>query len=136
MKICEGSSTISADLRSPVVTIGNFDGVHIGHQRIFQVVTARARDLDGTSVCYTFRPHPQKVLAPDRCPPLLVTHRKKLRLIEQSGIDFLVIEPFTPSFSQQTAAQFMKNVLYDLIRPVEVYVGHDFHFGKGREASF
>ena len=136
MEIVEGSSSRVLDFRSPVVTIGNFDGVHIGHQRIFQIVTARARELNGVSVCYTFRPHPQKIIAPDRCPPLLVTRRKKFELVARQGIAVLLEQPFTLEFSQQSAAEFMKNALYASIHPAEVYVGHDFHFGKGREASF
>lgn len=136
MEIVEGSSSRPVEFPSPVVTIGNFDGVHIGHQKIFQIVTDRARKRGGTSVCYTFLPHPQKIIAPERCPPLLVTRRKKFELIAAQGIDVLVEEPFTREFSQQTAAEFMKNVLYAAIHPAEVYVGHDFHFGKGREASF
>jgi riboflavin kinase/FMN adenylyltransferase len=136
MEILEGSAFLKSDLPSPVVTIGNFDGVHIGHQRIFQIVTGRAKELGGRSLCYTFQPHPQRVIAPDRCPPLLVTRRKKLELIAGQGIDIIVIEPFTSSFAQQTAAEFMSSILYSRLHPREVYVGHDFHFGKGREASF
>ncbi len=136
MEIIEGSAFLKSDLASPIVTIGNFDGVHIGHQEIFRIVSARARELGGTSICYTFHPHPQKVISPDRCPPLLVTLRKKLELIAREGIDITVIERFTFRFAQQTAQEFMSNILQARIHPREVYVGHDFHFGKGREASF
>lgn len=136
MEIVEGSSSRPVEFSSPVVTIGNFDGVHIGHQEIFQIVTARAREMKGVSICYTFTPHPQKIIAPERCPPLIVTRRKKLALIAAQGIDVLVEEPFTREFSELSAAEFMKNVLFSRIHPYELYVGHDFHFGKGREASF
>ncbi|OGP84015.1 MAG: riboflavin biosynthesis protein RibF [Deltaproteobacteria bacterium RBG_13_65_10] len=136
MEIVYGSKSFPSGLPSPVLTIGNFDGVHIGHQRIFRTVGEHARQLGGTSVCYTFDPHPQKILAPDRCPPLLVTPRKKLELIAREGIDVTLVERFTLAFSQQTAADFIRDILVERIRPVEVYVGHDFHFGKGREASF
>ena len=136
MEIVRGSAHVPPGLPSPVVTIGNFDGVHIGHQKILCTVIARARALGGTSICYTFDPHPQRVLAPDRCPPLIVTLPKKLALIAAEGIAVTVVEPFTPEFSRQSAEQFIRDVLYGRLRPEEVYVGHDFHFGKGREASF
>lgn len=136
MEIVEGSASISHSLRSPIVTIGNFDGVHVGHQKIFQTVTRRAREVGGLSVCYTFEPHPQRIIAPDYCPPLLVTRRKKIELIARQGIEVLIVEPFTRAFSQQSAEQFMTDVLHARLGPREVYVGHDFHFGKGRAASF
>jgi len=136
MEIVRGSAQIPPGLPSPVVTIGNFDGVHIGHQKIFRTVIARARALGGTSICYTFDPHPQRVLAPDRCPALIVTLHQKLALIAAEGMAVTVVEPFTTEFSRQSAEQFILDVLYGRMRPVEVYVGHDFHFGKGREASF
>jgi riboflavin kinase/FMN adenylyltransferase len=136
MRIVQGSVNLPSGLPAPVLTIGNFDGVHVGHQRMFATVTARALSLGGTSICYTFEPHPQKVLAPDRCPPLIVTPRKKLELIGREGIDVILVEEFTREFSRQSAADFITGVLYARIRPVEVYVGQDFHFGKGREASF
>ncbi len=136
MEIVRGSAQVPPGLPSPVVTIGNFDGVHIGHQKIFRTVIARARALGGTSLCYTFDPHPQRVLAPARCQPLNVTLRQKLALIAAEGMAVTVVEPFTPAFSRQSAEQFIRDVLYRRMRPVEVYVGHDFHFGKGREASF
>jgi len=136
MEIVHGSAQLPSGLPSPIVTIGNFDGVHIGHQKIFRTVIARARALGGTSICYTFDPHPQRVLAPDRRVPLIVTPRKKLALIGAEGIAITVLEPFTHEFSRQSAEEFIRNVLFDRLRPVEVYVGHDFHFGKGREASF
>jgi riboflavin kinase/FMN adenylyltransferase len=136
MEIVHGSANFPPGLPSPVVTIGNFDGVHVGHQKIFRTVIDRARALGGTSVCYTFDPHPQRVLAPDRCPPLIVTPRKKLALIGAEGIAITVVEAFTQAFSRQGAEEFIRHILFGRLHPVEVYVGHDFHFGKGREASF
>ncbi len=136
MEIVEGSSSLRSELRTPIVTIGNFDGVHVGHQKIFQTVTRRAREMGGQSVCYTFDPHPQRIIAPDYCPPLLITRRKKIALIARQGIDVLIIEPFTHAFSQQSAEDFLTKVLHAQLAPKEVYVGHDFHFGKGRAASF
>jgi riboflavin kinase/FMN adenylyltransferase len=136
MEIVHGSAHFPPGFASPVVTIGNFDGVHIGHQKIFRTVIARSLAVGGTSVCYTFDPHPQRVLAPERCPPLIVTLSQKLALIAAEGIAVTAVEPFTTEFSRQSAEQFIRDVLYGRLRPVEVYVGHDFHFGKGREASF
>jgi riboflavin kinase/FMN adenylyltransferase len=118
-----------------VLTAGNFDGVHVGHQRIMQIVTARARALEGTSLVYTFDPHPRRVLTPERPPKLLTTLEQKLELLAALGVDVVVVEPFDRAFAQQSAERFVREVLHARMRPVEVYVGYDFHYGRDREGS-
>jgi riboflavin kinase/FMN adenylyltransferase len=118
-----------------VLTAGNFDGVHVGHQRIMQTVTARARALGGTSLVYTFDPHPRRVLTPERAPKLLTTLEQKLELLAEQGVDAVVVEPFDHAFAQQSAERFVRDVLHARMRPVEVYVGYDFHYGRDREGS-
>ena len=81
MRTITGSTDIAQPLTRPVLTIGNFDGVHLGHRRILETVVARARDLEGQAVVYTFDPHPRKVLHPDRSPRLLTTLEQKLELL-------------------------------------------------------
>jgi riboflavin kinase/FMN adenylyltransferase len=118
-----------------VLTAGNFDGVHVGHQRIMQTVTSRARALGGSSLVYTFDPHPRRVLTPEHSPKLLTTLEQKLELLEAQGVDAVVVEPFDAAFARQSAEQFVRDVLHARLRPVEVYVGYDFHYGRDREGS-
>jgi riboflavin kinase/FMN adenylyltransferase len=130
-----GSAALEAPLPRCVLTAGNFDGVHVGHQRIMQTVTARARALGGTSLVYTFDPHPRRVLTPERAPRLLTTLEQKLELLEAQGVDAVVVEPFDHAFARQDAATFVRDVLHARMRPVEVWVGYDFHYGRDREGS-
>src|SRR5512135_1282395 len=95
MKIVRGLGELKkAPFTNPVVTLVNFDGVHMGHQAIFKQVVARALELDGTSVAFTFEPHPLKVLSPQRSPRLLSTFREKMEQIEASGMDAVICAKF------------------------------------------
>jgi riboflavin kinase/FMN adenylyltransferase len=135
VEVIRGSDAIARVLRRPVLTVGNFDGLHVGHQAILQTVVQRARALDGEAVVYTFEPHPRKVLRPERAPGLLTTLEQKIELLEQAGADVVVVETFSLEFARTPAEVFIRDVLYARIRPVEVYVGYDFHFGRDREGS-
>jgi riboflavin kinase/FMN adenylyltransferase len=130
-----GSAAIDEPLVRPVLTVGNFDGIHVGHRAILDTVVSRARALAGQSVVYTFDPHPRKVLHPERAPRLLTTLEQRLELLEAAGIDVVVVEPFTPDFARTPAEVFIREVIRNRIRPLEVYVGYDFHFGRDREGS-
>ena len=118
-----------------MLTLGNFDGVHLGHQAIFKKVVERAREISGTSVAFTFEPHPLKVLSPDRSPQLLNTFHGKLRLFEVAGIEVVICANFTRVFADQHPEDFAREVLHKQIGVKEVYVGYDYAFGKGREGS-
>jgi riboflavin kinase/FMN adenylyltransferase len=100
-----------------------------------QTVTSRARALGGASLVYTFDPHPRRVLSPEHAPRLLTTLEQKLELLEEHGVDAVVVEPFDRAFARQGADRFVREVLHGRMRPVEVYVGYDFHFGRDREGS-
>ena len=128
-------SQIQTPFASSVVTLGNFDGIHIGHQELIRMVISRARAIGGTSVVVTFRPHPLKILAPDRCPPLISIYEEKIRLIEQLGIDVLVKIPFSLEFAKMTPRDFAGNVLAHLLGSKEIFVGYNYRFGKGREGN-
>jgi riboflavin kinase/FMN adenylyltransferase len=130
-----GSALLGSPPPRAVVTIGTFDGVHVGHRAIMDTVVQRARALDGTAVVYTFDPHPRKVVSPERAPGLLTTLEQKLELIAASGVDLTVLEPFTTSFSGTPPEQFVRENLHARLRPVEVYVGYNFRFGHHREGS-
>lgn len=135
MRIIRGVKYLNAKFPSPVVTLGNFDGVHLGHQAIFKKVVERAREIKGTSIAFTFEPHPLKVLAPERSPKLLNTFHAKMRLIEAAGVDVVICADFSRSFAEQNPEEFVRNVLRDRVGAREVYVGYDYAFGKGREGS-
>ena len=129
------------ELRSPldasVVTIGNFDGVHLAHQTLLRrvVETARARGAVGTAI--TFEPHPIKFLAPERAPRLLTPLERKISLIEKEGIDLLVILPFTRELAHLSPLEFVRRVLVGPLRAVSVHVGPNFRFGyRQRSRSF
>ena len=135
MRHIAGSAAIGRPMTRPIVTVGNFDGVHRGHRAILETVVTRARDLAGQAVVYTFDPHPRKVLVPDRAPRLLTTLDQKIELLEQAGVNAVIVEPFTVEFAKTPPERFIRDYLHDRIRPVEVYVGYDFHFGRDRVGS-
>ena len=136
MKIVRGLKDIKkSPLKDPVVTLGNFDGVHLGHQAIFKQVVAWALDTGGTSATFTFEPHPLKVLAPHRSPKLLCTFREKMEQIEASGMDVVICANFTPEFASQQPEDFVKEVLVDTLGTKALFVGYDYAFGKNRAGN-
>ena len=135
MEHVTGLASLGRVLRRPVLTVGNFDGIHVGHRAILDTVVERARAHDGEAVVHTFDPHPRKVLHPDRAPKLLTTLEQKLELLEAAGVDVVIVEPFTLEYARTPADVFIREHLYGRIAPVEVYVGYDFHFGRDREGS-
>lgn len=135
MRIVRGLKGFTERLPNPVLTLGNFDGVHLGHQAIFKKVVDRSRELGGTSIAFTFEPHPLKVLAPERSPRLLNTFHGKMKLFAAAGIDVVICANFTRAFADQNPEDFAREVLHDNIGVREVYVGYDYAFGKGREGS-
>jgi len=135
MEIIRKEKDFKRSFRNPVLTIGNFDGVHVGHQRIFQLVKEKAKEIGGESIVYTFEPHPVEVLAPERRPLWITTLDEKLRLIEEQGIDAIILANFTLKFASQIPEEFVRNILYDQIKVRQVFVGHDFTFGKDRRGN-
>jgi riboflavin kinase/FMN adenylyltransferase len=135
MRIVRGLKSINERFPRPVLTLGNFDGVHRGHQAIFKKVIERAREIGGMSIAFTFEPHPLKVLAPDRSPRLLNTFHGKMKLFAAAGIDLVICASFTRAFADQNPEDFAREVLHEKIGVSEVYVGYDYAFGKGREGS-
>jgi riboflavin kinase/FMN adenylyltransferase len=135
VRIVRGSRTLEKPLERAVLTVGNFDGLHVGHQRIMKTVTGRARAFDGQAAVYTFEPHPRKVLAPERAPRLLTTLEQKLELLDAAGVDVAIVEPFDREFARLPAERFVREILHERIDPLEVYVGYDFRYGRDREGS-
>ena len=134
MQLYTNLQDIDRPFLRPVVTIGNFDGVHIGHQLLFSEVAQRAQRLGGTSVAITFDPHPLKVLRPEGI-RLISCIEQKIELIRMAGINALVIIPFNRQLAQTTAVDFVQKVLCDRIHVHELVVGYDYALGKGREGN-
>jgi riboflavin kinase/FMN adenylyltransferase len=121
---------------TPVVALGNFDGIHRGHQRLIDEVRRRARERAGTSVAMIFDPHPPRVIRPDKAPPLLMTREQKLEAFEQAGLDAVAIVRFTPELSRWEPELFVETVLIDWLRAADVWVGANFLFGRDRSGTF
>ena len=135
MKIIRDLNDIRDSFPSPVVTIGNFDGVHLGHREIFRRVVFMARQLGGISVVFTFVPHPRKVLDPAKAPRQINTYAEKERLIEASCIDVLICAPFSREMATWSARMFVEEILVRRIGVRHLIVGYDYAFGKGREGD-
>ena len=118
-----------------VATIGNFDGVHLGHRAIFRRVVARARQVQGTATVITFTPHPLKLLAPERAPLLINTYAERERLIAASCIDLLVCLPFTPALAALPATTFVTDILVGKLGLKHLIVGYDYAFGRDRQGN-
>ena len=132
MEIYNNLADIKAPFVDSFVTIGNFDGVHLGHQMLFSEVVSRAYRLKGTSVVVTFEPHPLQVVRPEIGIKLISTYEQKVELISLAGIDVLVVIPFTKDFSATSATTFVDEVLIKSIGVKELVVGYDYAFGRGR----
>lgn len=131
MKLIENISQINSPFKNAVITIGNFDGVHKGHQSLFSQVIEKAGQLNGTSVAMTFEPHPLKALGISG-PPLITRHDQKVELIEQCGLDVLLCIPFDKTFAAITAHDFIEELLVKKIGMKSIIIGADYSFGKDR----
>lgn len=136
MIIYRSFSEIPAPLHNPVVTIGNFDGVHLGHREIFRRLKQSAREIDGVSVVITFDPHPLRVVRSTHDIRLINTLEEKITLIETSGVDFLVIIPFDKDFAAISSAEFIETYLVGIIGTKRLIIGYDYAFGRNREGNF
>jgi len=135
MEIYNNLADITAPFVDSFVTIGNFDGVHLGHQKLFAEVVSRACQLKGTSVVVTFEPHPLQVVRPEIGIKLISTYEQKVELISLAGIDVLVVIPFTRDFSATSAETFVDEILIKTIGVKQLVVGYDYAFGKGRQGN-
>jgi len=128
--------TDNADIARPtVLTLGVFDGLHLGHQLIMQTVVERARALDAVPTVITFEPHPRAVLHPESAPPLLQTFDQKIEALGVLGIEQTIIIHFDRAFSQVRAQDFLRDVVVDRLHAKAVYLGRGFAFGHNREGN-
>ena len=130
MKIFE-SLEITEKFRNPVLTIGNYDGIHLGHRTIIEVVKQRAAEISGTPMLMTFHPHPLQIVRPEKELPSIAPLEERKALIEEAGVDVLFIVPFTREFSQVPAEVFVRDILVGRIGLKGLVIGYDFTFGKG-----
>lgn len=121
---------------APVAALGNFDGVHRGHQKILERVCRQAAERGGTPVVVTFDPHPPRVVRPDKAPPLLMTLDQKIEACERAGIQGLAVVQFTPDMARWDPEVFVDTVLVDWLKVAEVWVGANFLFGRDRSGTF
>jgi riboflavin kinase/FMN adenylyltransferase len=135
MQIFHQLADVPADYGPSVATIGNFDGVHRGHQWVIAEVVARARTLGIRSIAITFDPHPARVIRPESSQPLITPLSKKLELLAATGIDDVLILPFTSDLSRMTARTFASEVLQQTLHVKELHEGETFRFGYQAEAG-
>jgi riboflavin kinase/FMN adenylyltransferase len=128
-------ATSSRRFVAPVLTLGNFDGVHRGHQAILARVVEAARTAGGEAVAFTFHPHPVAVLRPDRAPPLITSLRDRVALMAAAELDVLVLQHFTPSFAEISAEDFVERFMVERLGATRVVVGHSVSFGHGRRGD-
>jgi len=121
--------------RPAVLTLGVFDGLHLGHQLIVSRVVERARALQAVPTVVTFDPHPRAVLHPESAPPLLQTFDQKVEAFSLLGVEQAIVVRFTREFAGVRAEEFLKDVVHERLQAKEVYLGRGFAFGRGREGD-
>ena len=135
MKIFNDLSTYKSNKKS-FVTLGTFDGIHIGHQKVIKNLVESAKLNNATSVLLTFFPHPKMVLQNNASIKLINTIDERTKLLEKIGLEYLVIQQFTEDFANKTALDFAKTILVDKLNISTLIIGYDHHFGKNREGNF
>ena len=135
MRIFHGFDNVHEIVR-PAVTLGSFDGVHSGHRRILDSLMAESKRIGGQSVVITFDPHPRQVIFPDQKMELLTTTEEKAELLEQVGVDILLVVEFNDTFRQLTSEDFVRNFLVGKLGMKSMIVGYNHHFGHNRSGDF
>ncbi len=135
MKIFESLAALP-QIKKPVVTIGTFDGVHLGHQKILEQLKLEAKVIDGETVLLTFHPHPRVVLFPNNHGiQLLQTMEEKFQALKENGLENIIVLPFTEVFSNLTAEEFTRKILFETLHCTKVVIGYDHQFGRNREGN-
>ncbi len=136
MDVIRSIGNIPAGQRCAVVTIGNFDGIHLGHQLIFRRLSEEARREKCPAVVISFEPHPKMILHPERRPFYLITSpEEKIRLLADLDMDTLILIPFTLEYARTTAEEFVRGVLWEKLHIRKIIIGHDYTFGRGKEGN-
>lgn len=135
MQIVRHTEERTLTLPRSVVTLGNFDGIHRGHQALIGGAVADARRMNIASVVLTFEPHPLEVLAPERAPKMLLAHKDKMELLRSLGVDVVVMQNFDLAFAKLSAEEFVRGILVDRLKAAKIWVGQGFRFGQGRRGT-
>jgi riboflavin kinase/FMN adenylyltransferase len=135
MRIFRALEAVPGDFGPTVVSVGNFDGVHCGHQQVLEEVVTRARNTASRAVAVTFEPHPLRILRPNIAPKLITPQPRKEALLAQTGLDALLVIPFTRDFSMTTPTEFARDILAGKLHAKEVHEGENFHFGHKAEGT-
>jgi len=136
MQVIKGTEGVPPECKGAFVTIGNFDGVHLGHRHIFQRLIHEAQEEERRAMLVTFVPHPKMVIHPERRPfYLLTTIEEKIKLLEEMGIDSIILIPFTLHYAETTAEAFIKEVLWKNLQIRKIFIGHDYRFGKDKAGN-
>jgi riboflavin kinase/FMN adenylyltransferase len=135
MKVIRNLLSLESEIPYPVLTIGAFDGIHLGHQEIIRRVVGRSRERRGTSVLLTFRDHPQKVLDPPHAPFLITPPGVKEEILRGMGLDLLIQVPFSQTWASMEARSFVEEIVVGKLSTKELWVGFDFAFGKDRRGT-
>ncbi len=136
MHVIHGIEKIPAELKGVFVTIGNFDGIHLGHRYIFAKMIEEARQVGCKTVVISFDPHPKMVLHPDKRPFYLISSsEEKIRLLGEIGVDVYIIIPFSLGYAQTTAQEFVRDMLWEKLRIRKIIIGHDYTFGRGKKGN-
>lgn len=122
-------------LKSSVLTVGNFDGVHLGHQKLVNELLAQSKNYKAPSVVCTFKPHPRAVLRPQEPHHRLFDYRDQFEVLDSMGVDYLIEEKFSKDFSLMSAEEFLENYIEKIFHPKHLVVGYDFNFGKSRSGN-
>lgn len=136
MKIYRTIADLPTNIQRPIITFGSFDGVHLGHRFIFEIMQSLAKEVDGETVVTTFDPHPRKVIYPkDSSMSLITTTAEKIELLKQLNIDHLVILPFSIEFSQMSPAEYIESFIIKHYKPHTIVIGYDHRFGLNRQGN-
>jgi riboflavin kinase/FMN adenylyltransferase len=135
MQILRHIGERSHELVGSVVTLGNFDGIHLGHQALIAGAVSDSKKLALPSVVLTFEPHPLSVLAPDRAPKLILAHKDKIQLLQTFGVDIVAVQHFDLAFAALSAEDFVRDLLVRRLKARKIWVGKDLRFGQGRSGE-
>src|SRR5260370_7818079 len=135
MRIFRSVEEVPGDFGPAIVSVGNFDGMHCGHQEVLKEVVQRARATGTKAIALTFDPHPLRILRPDVAPKLITPQPRKEALLAECGLDGLVVIPFTRDFSMTTGAEFARDILAGKLHAQEVHEGENFNFGHKAQGT-
>jgi riboflavin kinase/FMN adenylyltransferase len=133
MQVLKGTENVAPKYKGAFITIGNFDGVHLGHRQVFQRLIHEAHKENRQALLITFVPHPKMVMHPERKPfYLLTTIEEKINLLDDAGLDAVILIPFTLEYAEITAESFIMDLLWGNLQVRKIFIGHDYRFGKGK----